>query len=82
MNILITGCRGQLGSEFQLLEEQHPQHTFFNTDVAELDITNKRAVERFVIDYAIDGIVNCAAFTAVDRAEQDQQLCGLLNTQA
>ena len=82
MNILITGCRGQLGSELQLLEEQHPQHTFFNTDVAELDITNKRAVERFVIDHAIDGIVNCAAFTAVDRAEQDQQLCGLLNTLA
>ena len=82
MNILITGCRGQLGSELQLLQEQHPQHTFFNTDVAELDITNKRAVERFVIDHAIDGIVNCAAFTAVDRAEQDQQLCGLLNTLA
>lgn len=82
MNILITGCRGQLGSELQLLEEQHPQHTFFNTDVAELDITNKRAVECFVIDHAIDGIVNCAAFTAVDRAEQDQQLCGLLNTLA
>ena len=58
MNILITGCRGQLGSELQLLEEQHPQHTFFNTDVAELDITNKRAIERFVIDHAIDGIVN------------------------
>lgn len=82
MNILITGCRGQLGSELQLLQEQHPQHTFFNTDVAELDITNKRDVERFVIDHAIDGIVNCAAFTAVDRAEQDQQLCGLLNTLA
>ena len=82
MNILITGCNGQLGNEMQLLEQQHPGHTYFNTDVQELDITNKSAVERFVIDNAIDGIVNCAAYTAVDRAEENQQLCALLNTAA
>ena len=82
MNILITGCRGQLGSEMQLLEAEHPQHTYFNTDVDELDITNRPAVERFVLDNAIDGIVNCAAYTAVDRAEDNPQLCGLLNTLA
>ena len=82
MNILITGCNGQLGNEMQLLEKLHPEHTYFNTDVHELDITDKPAVERFVIDNAIDGIVNCAAYTAVDKAEENQQLCGLLNTVA
>jgi len=41
MNILITGCNGQLGNEMQLLEQQHKEHTWWNTDVAELDITNE-----------------------------------------
>ena len=80
MNILITGCNGQLGNEMQLLEQEHPEHVFFNTDVQQLDITNKYAVRRFVVDNAIDGIVNCAAYTAVDKAEENQQLCALLNT--
>ena len=82
MNILITGCRGQLGNEMQRLEKLHPEHTYFNTDVEELDITDKPAVCRFVVDQAIDGIVNCAAYTAVDKAEDNQQLCALLNTAA
>ena len=82
MNILITGCRGQLGNEMQRLEKLHPEHTYFNTDVEELDITDKPAVCRFVVDQAIDGIVNCAAYTAVDKAENNQQLCALLNTAA
>lgn len=79
MNILITGCNGQLGNEMQLLEKQNPQHTYFNTDVQELDITDQQAVEQFVAENAIDGIVNCAAFTAVDKAESSQELCDLLN---
>jgi dTDP-4-dehydrorhamnose reductase len=82
MNILITGCNGQLGNEMQLLEKENPQHTYFNTDVAELDITDQQAVETFVSENKIDGIVNCAAYTAVDKAEENQQLCGLLNTLA
>lgn len=82
MNILITGCNGQLGNEMQLLEKEHTEHTFFNTDVEELDITRRSDVKRFVKDNAIDGIVNCAAYTAVDKAEENQQLCGLLNTLA
>ena len=57
MNILITGCNGQLGNEMQLLEKDNPQHTFFNTDVAELDITDQQAIEDFVANNAIDGIV-------------------------
>ena len=82
MNILITGCNGQLGNEMQLLEEINPQHTFFNTDVAELDITDAAAIDRFVDENHIDGIVNCAAYTAVDKAEDNQEFCRLLNTDA
>lgn len=82
MNILITGCNGQLGNEMQLLEEANPQHTYFNTDVAELDITDSAAIEKFVNENQIDGIVNCAAYTAVDKAEDNQELCRLLNTVA
>ncbi|MCR5679243.1 MAG: dTDP-4-dehydrorhamnose reductase [Prevotella sp.] len=82
MNILITGCNGQLGNEMQLLEAENPQHTYFNTDVQELDITDRDAVLRFVADNQIDGIVNCAAYTAVDKAEDNQQLCDLLNRMA
>ncbi|HRN15866.1 MAG TPA: dTDP-4-dehydrorhamnose reductase, partial [Xylanibacter oryzae] len=82
MNILITGCNGQLGNEMQLLEEKNPQHTFFNTDVSELDITDQSAINEFVNSNKIDGIVNCAAYTAVDKAESNKQLCQLLNTEA
>ena len=82
MNILITGCNGQLGNEMQVLEKSHPQHTYYNTDVQELDITNKEAIEQFVEENQIDGIVNCAAYTAVDKAEENQQLAQLLNATA
>ena len=82
MNILVTGCNGQLGNEMQLLEKLHPEHTYFNTDVAELDITNREAIEQFVGDNAVDGIVNCAAYTAVDKAEENQEFCHLLNADA
>ena len=82
MNILITGCNGQLGNEMQLLEANNSQHTYFNTDVAELDITDQEAIEKFVTDNEIDGIVNCAAYTAVDKAEDNQELCTKLNATA
>ncbi|MBO4606839.1 MAG: dTDP-4-dehydrorhamnose reductase [Prevotella sp.] len=82
MNILITGCKGQLGNEMQLLEKAHPAYTFFNTDVDELDITNQEAVETYINTHEIDGIVNCAAFTAVDKAEEAKEPCTALNTVA
>ena len=82
MNILLTGCNGQLGNEIQLLEKDYGQHRFFNTDVAELDITNQLAVADFVGRNEIDGIINCAAYTAVDRAEDNKELCTTLNTVA
>ena len=82
MKILITGCNGQLGNEMQLLEKENLQHTYFNTDVAELDITDQQAIETFVNENQIDGIVNCAAYTAVDKAEDNEGLCTLLNAEA
>jgi dTDP-4-dehydrorhamnose reductase len=82
MNILITGCNGQLGNEMQLLEASHPQHTYFNTDVGELDITDQDAIETFIDENLIDGIVNCAAYTAVDKAEDNEELCTRLNAEA
>ena len=82
MNILITGCNGQLGNEMQLLEKDYPQHQWLNTDVQELDITNQLAVEQFIAENKIDGIVNCAAYTAVDKAEDNKELCTTLNTVA
>ena len=82
MRILITGCNGQLGNEMQLLEKENPQHSYFNTDVAELDITDETAIGKFVEENQIDGIVNCAAYTAVDKAEDNPDFCRLLNTVA
>ena len=82
MNILITGCNGQLGSELQLLEAGLPNYVFFNTDVEELDITDQGKVDQYIEEHEIDGIVNCAAYTAVDRAESDKEVCTSLNTVA
>ena len=82
MNILITGCRGQLGNELQLQEAEHPSHHFFNTDVEELNICDQAAVDAYVDENQIDGIINCAAYTAVDKAESDKEKCTTLNTVA
>ena len=82
MNILITGCNGQLGNEMQLLEKDFSEHQWFNTDVEELDITDQLAIEQFIQENQIDGIVNCAAYTAVDKAESNKELCTSLNTVA
>ncbi|MBR4379849.1 MAG: dTDP-4-dehydrorhamnose reductase [Bacteroidaceae bacterium] len=79
MNILITGANGQLGSEMRRQSELHRQHRYFFTDVAELDICNQAAVNAFVRDNAIEVIVNCAAYTAVDKAEDNPELCDQLN---
>jgi len=82
MNILITGCNGQLGNEMQLLEKEDAANNYFNTDVAELDITNVEAIEQFLAANNIEGIVNCAAYTAVDKAEANEEFCTLLNAEA
>ena len=82
MKILVTGCKGQLGNEMQLLEEKNPQHLYFNTDVEDRDITDEVAIERYVDEHEIDGIVNCAAYTAVDKAEENPSICRMLNATA
>ena len=82
MNILVTGCNGQLGNEMQVLSKQHPKHHYFFTDVAELDITDAAAVSAFVQGNAIDLIVNCAAYTNVDKAEEDEPTALKINADA
>lgn len=82
MNILVTGSNGQLGNELRLLEASHTQHTFINTDIDELNVTDIKAVEAFVKENNIDGIINCAAYTAVDKAERDVNKAYELNAMA
>ena len=88
MNILITGSNGQLGNEMRVLSAQHPQHTYLLTDVVAsegvhlLDITDRKAVGEFVVSHAIDLIVNCAAYTNVDKAEEDEATALKINAEA
>jgi len=70
-NILVTGSKGQLGSEIEALSSNY-DYNFFFTDRDELDITNQQAIEDFIEKNKIDTIINCAAYTAVDKAEDDK----------
>lgn len=82
MKILITGCNGQLGREMHnVLESKMPGVTLY-TDIQHLDITDAAAVEKFVRDSEITHIVNCAAYTNVDKAEEDKLLCASINVNA
>ena len=81
LNILITGANGQLGRSLQRLGCVSP-HNYICTDVAELDITDAGAVLRAVREQGIDVIVNCAAYTDVERAEDDEPTAELLNHKA
>lgn len=79
--VLVTGANGQLGSEIRGAVEKSNAKFFF-TDVAELNITNKTAITEFVVKNTINAIVNCAAYTNVDEAEDEQELADLINRQA
>lgn len=81
-NILITGANGQLGNEMRVLSEENKEYTYFFTDVAELDICNEQSVMDFVKANHIQVIVNCAAYTAVDKAEENIEFCTKLNADA
>ena len=82
MKLLITGSKGQLGSEIELLAEGLSQVTCIATDSTSLNITDGAAVAAFVQDHAIDVIVNCAAYTAVDQAETDKDAADAVNCDA
>ena len=78
--VLVTGCHGQFGSELQKLAPAYDDSCRLHfTDRDELDITNREAGFRFVEEGAFSVIVNCAAFTAVDRAESEAEACDLVN---
>ena len=81
MNILITGANGQLGNAMRLAS-RHSKDNYIFTDVAELDITDAEAVARMVRDNDVNVVVNCAAYTNVDRAEDDADFAELLNATA
>ena len=76
--VLITGSNGQLGSEIRNLSSDSDNEFFF-TDVAELDITDLAAIEKYVDENGIDLIVNCAAYTNVDKAEDDAEMADKIN---
>jgi len=81
-NVLITGANGQLGSEIRKISNQYPELKFSFTDVAELDITRAEKVAEFLADFKPEFLVNCAAYTAVDKAETDEATATLLNATA
>lgn len=81
MNILVTGANGQLGTHMRLLAPSS-NHKWFFTDVAELDITSAEAVNAFVDANAVSLIVNCAAYTNVDRAESEEDIALRINADA
>lgn len=89
MNILVTGANGQLGNEIRIVAKSSKDKYIF-TDVVEvegkettiLDITDLDAIRKMVSDNDVKVIVNCAAYTNVDKAETDQEFCELLNAKA
>jgi len=80
--ILVTGSNGQLGSEMQQAAKRFPNFKYIYTDVAELDICDKNTLNDFVKENRVNFIVNCAAYTAVDKAEDDIELCYKINRDA
>ncbi len=80
--ILVTGANGQLGRSIEVRASRHPNLQCCFTDVDSLDITSKAAVASYVEAHAVDLIINCAAYTAVDKAETEETLCEKINTDA
>lgn len=82
MKVLVTGSKGQLGNEIRRLASQFPELKFIFTDIQELDITSEKALERFFEEEKPEVVINCAAYTAVDKAEQEETLAYLINSNA
>jgi dTDP-4-dehydrorhamnose reductase len=81
MRILVTGGNGQLGNELKALAPGFP-FDFTFIDVAELDLLDDQATRRFIADGKYNFIINCAAYTAVDKAEEDKEICRKVNADA
>lgn len=81
-HILVTGANGQLGTAIKQLSKKNKDLSFIFTDVDELDITSLDALDSFFQENTVDYIVNCAAYTAVDKAETDTETAHLLNAMA
>jgi dTDP-4-dehydrorhamnose reductase len=77
--ILVTGANGQLGSEIRAISNEYTAFEFFFTTRQELDICDKQAVATYVLHNNINSIVNCAAYTAVDKAESEPELADKIN---
>lgn len=82
MNLLITGSNGQLGNEMRVALADYPEIKAFYTDVDTLDITDEGQIDAFVVENGITDVVNCAAYTAVDRAEDDEATATRVNVDA
>lgn len=81
-NILVTGSNGQLGSELRKIERNYPRCKFIFTDIEELDLTDEDSLKSFFSVNIIDVCINCAAYTAVDKAEEDHDMALLINSVA
>lgn len=81
MNILITGANGQLGTEIKDLKNKYTNQNLFFKDLPDLDICNYLQLEKFVIDKKINAIINCAAYTSVDKAEEDAKTTRKVNAE-
>ncbi len=80
--ILITGVNGQLGQELKFLSPNHLHHNFIFADKQELDITDKEHLSVFIAENKVDFVINCAAYTAVDKAESDAHMAYKVNAEA
>ena len=79
MNILVTGSNGQLGSEIKDLAANYKNFNFFFMDLPALDICNSNQLDVFFTENKINTVINCAAYTAVDKAEEDEIIAEKVN---
>ena len=80
--VLVTGANGQLGSSIHARISQYLGYNFLFTDIDTLDICDKEAVRKYVLENDVQYVMNCAAYTAVDKAEEHEDLCMRINRDA
>jgi dTDP-4-dehydrorhamnose reductase len=81
MNVLVTGSNGQLGSEIKKIAENYKASKFFFKDLPDIDICNFNELQSFIVNNKINAVINCAAYTAVDKAEEDKELAQKINAE-